>query len=53
MRWYRQAADQGDADAQFLMGVAYINGQGAKQSDEEAVRWLRQAADQGDAVAQF
>ena len=31
--------DQGKADAQFLMGFAYDTGEGAEQSDKEAVRW--------------
>ena len=54
MQWYRQAADQGDAAAQFQMGVAYEYGRGVEKSDEGAVQWYRQAADQGDAdAAQF
>ncbi len=53
IQWYRRAAAQGDALAQFQLGVSYANGQGVKQSSEEAVRWYRRAAEQGDAVAQF
>ena len=48
VQWYRQAADQGDADAQFCLGFAYKKGQGVQQSDEGAVQWYRKAADQGD-----
>ena len=48
----RQAADQGDATAQFNLGVAYDNGQGVFEDDAEAVRWYRLAAGQGHATAQ-
>ncbi len=48
----RMAAEQGDADAQFKLGVMYANGKGVPQNDTEAVRWWRMAAEQGDADAQ-
>ena len=50
---YRQAAEQGYAEAQFNLGVMYDNGQGAKQDHAEAVRLYREAAEQGCAEAQF
>ena len=53
VRWYRLAADQGAAAAQFNLGVMYGNGEGVLKDDAEAVRWYRLAADQGDAGAQF
>jgi hypothetical protein len=31
VKWFRLAAEQGDADAQYNLGVAYANGQGAPQ----------------------
>ena len=31
VRWYRMAADQGLADAQFVLGFMYANGQGVPQ----------------------
>ena len=52
VRWYRLAADQGLADAQFSLGVMYTPGRGVPQDDAEAVRWYRLAADQGQADAQ-
>ena len=45
-------AEQGNASAQFSLGVMYNNGQGVKQDDVEAVKWYRKAAKQGDASAQ-
>ena len=53
VKWYRLAADQGDASAQFNLGLMYRTGQGVPQDDAQAVKWYRLAADQGDASAQF
>jgi hypothetical protein len=49
---YRMAADQGNADAQELMGWFYENGRGVSQDYDEAMRWYRKAADQGNRNAQ-
>jgi len=48
----RARAEQGDANAQFNLGVMYANGRGVPQDDAAAVRWFRLAADQGNAGAQ-
>jgi TPR repeat protein len=48
----KQHAEQGDAEAQFNLGVMYDNGDGVAQNYAEAVRWYRLAAKQGYAVAQ-
>ena len=48
----RQAAEEGDPQAQCYLGVCYQNGQGVAQDYSEAVRWFRRAAEQNDAVAQ-
>lgn len=48
-----QAAEQGDAAAQYNLGAMYAEGQGVRRDDAEAVRWYRQAAEQGLAQAQF
>jgi TPR repeat protein len=47
-----KSAEQGEATAQFNLGVAYDNGQGVPQDYAEAVRWYRLAAEQGEATAQ-
>ena len=49
----RQAADQGDAEAQNNLGLRYANGKGVLKDDAEAVRWYRLAAEQGQADAQY
>ena len=46
-------ANQGDASAQFNLGLMYDKGQGVPQNHAEAVKWYRLAADQGDASAQY
>ncbi len=51
-RWYRKAADQGDADAQFTLGRMYGKGEGVAQDHEEAAKWSRKAAEQGHAGGQ-
>ena len=52
-KWYRLAAEQGHAKAQFKLGVMYDNGQGVTQDDAEALQWYRKAAEQGYAKAQY
>ena len=49
---FHTAADQGNADAQFALGMMYTNGEGVPQNDAEAVIWFRRAAEQGHAWAQ-
>ena len=50
--WWRKAAEQGDAAAQFALGWAYADGRGVPQDNGEAVKWWRAAAEQGHADAQ-
>jgi TPR repeat protein len=45
-------AEQGDASAQFNLGLMYDNGEGVPENDIEAVKWYRLAAQQGYAKAQ-
>lgn len=50
--WYRQAAEQGQSQAQNNLGVLYKDGQGVEQDYEEAARWFRLAAAEGSVLAQ-
>jgi peptidoglycan hydrolase-like protein with peptidoglycan-binding domain len=52
-KWWRKAAEQGDAYAQYNLGLMYAKGEGVTQDDVEAVKWYRKAADQGLAEAQY
>ncbi|MCD7722111.1 MAG: sel1 repeat family protein [Prevotellaceae bacterium] len=51
VKWWSKAADQGLAEAQYILGYCYVNGEGVTQNFEEGVKWLRKAAKQGDADA--
>jgi uncharacterized protein len=46
-RWLRKAANQGESQGQFNLGVAYHDDQGVPQGYAEAIGWFRKAADQG------
>ena len=52
MRWFRKAAEQGEARAQAYLGYTYGAGFGVPRDDAEAVKWLRKAVEQGDAFGQ-
>ncbi|MDE2118788.1 MAG: sel1 repeat family protein [Betaproteobacteria bacterium] len=49
---YRSLAEQGDAEAQLILGSMYDIGLGGPQNYIEAVKWYRMAAEQGNARAQ-
>ena len=46
------AAEQGDVDAQYAMGLIYAEGRGVAQDEVRAHYWLSRAIEQGDADAQ-
>ena len=52
MKWFRLAADQGNAAAQNNLGVLYEEGQGVPQDYAVAMKWFSLSAAQGfqDAV---
>ena len=50
---WKPLAEQGDAVAQFYLGVMYANGEGVLEDDKEAVKWFKLAAEQGYAKAQY
>ena len=51
-KWYRLAAEQGHAVAQYKVGIMYEAGYGVPLDYAEAVKWYRLAAEQGRADAQ-
>jgi len=53
MDLWRPLAGQGNAKAQFNIGVMYNNGQGVDEDPVEALVWYRKAADQGHVKALF
>ena len=48
-----QAAEQGNASAQFNLGVRYANGRGVPKDVIEAAKWYRLATEQDHPKAQF
>jgi TPR repeat protein len=52
-KWWRKAAEQGEAQAQYSLGIMYNQGKGVPQDYVEAVKWYRKAAEQGLANAQY
>jgi TPR repeat protein len=51
VRLYSLAAAQGNAFAQFNLGVMFEKGRGVAKDRAEAIRWYRLAAAQGNAGA--
>jgi GAF domain-containing protein len=48
----RRLAQQGNAEAQWRMGVRYHDGEDVPHDDAEAARWFQRAAEQGNVDAQ-
>ena len=46
-KWYRKAAEQGNVNAQYQMGIYYHSGSGVRQDDAVAVTWFERAASNG------
>ena len=49
---FKVAAEQGNVDAQYNLGLMYAKGKGVTQDYKEAVKWYLIAAEQGYAGAQ-
>jgi TPR repeat protein len=44
VKWYRKAADKGDAAAQLNLGIMYYHGRAMPQDYVQAHKWLNLAA---------
>lgn len=54
VKWYKKAASQGHADAQYKVGMNYALGSGGLNEDyNKAAKWWKKAAKQGQASAQY
>ena len=51
VKWYTLAAEQGDVDAQFNLGVMYYKGEGVPKNFVYAHMWFNIAASQGNKKA--
>ena len=52
LKEFRPLAEQGDAEAQYNLGVTYMHDTGVPVNYAEAVKWYSKAAEQGHAAAQ-
>lgn len=50
-RVYLKAAQKGDVQAMYKLGMAYLNGNGTNKSVKKAILWLSRAADNENAEA--
>lgn len=50
--WYKKAADLGDADAQYYVGLCYVGGIGVSIDEDIAYTWIKKAAKNGSKQAQ-
>ena len=53
LKEFMPLAKQGDANAQWVLGVMYSKGEGVSQNYNEAVRWARLAAEQRHPTARY
>ena len=53
LKEFKKAAQQGDAYAQFNLGLMYYEGEGVPQDYAKAMSWYLKAAEQGNASAQY
>ena len=52
-KWYRKAAEQGDAIAQNNLATMYYTGQGIRRHYVQAAKFCRKSAEQGSVPAQY
>lgn len=55
VKWFREAAEQGNSRGELRIGVAYYYGEGVEhdyeQDYEQAIEWLKKASEQGNGMA--
>ena len=45
VKWFRKAAELGDAESQYTLGMCDTDGVGVPQDEMESVKWYRTAYD--------
>ncbi len=53
IEWYKRAAEDGNSEAQYRVGIAYADGQGVTADANEARKWLKLAAKQDHFLAKI
>lgn len=51
--WLKEAADNNDAEAMFLLGTVYKNGRGVSKNSATALSYFNKAAENGSPEAQY
>ena len=51
--WYTKAAEAGEAEAQYILGMLYLNGNGVPADLTAAADWIEKAAHNDHAASQF
>ena len=51
--WYYQAAMQGDDEAQFYLGIMFMEGEGGIQDNIEGINWIEKSANAGNLDAMY
>jgi TPR repeat protein len=47
LQWFRKGAEQGNALAEYHLGVSLAEGRGAARDWNQALKWLKSSARQG------
>lgn len=53
IKWLQRAAEEGNAQAQFKLGLQYAYGRNVAPNDNEAIAWWKRAATNKSASAQY
>ncbi|MFB2539561.1 MULTISPECIES: tetratricopeptide repeat protein [unclassified Acinetobacter] len=53
MEWFNHAKERGDVRADFMLGMAYLKGEGVETDSKRAVELLNQAGEKGDVDGYF
>jgi len=51
--WFKKSAEQGYAEAQYMLGRCYSTGNGIEENEEASFQWYKKAAEQGFAKAEY
>lgn len=53
LREWRPLAEEGDARAQYYLGIMHANGEGVPENDRQAAYWFQKSARQGNSQSQY
>lgn len=52
IKWYEMAANQGDAEAEYLLGILYLFDKKYIDGEDIAIKWLTKSSEKGNSNAQ-